>query len=72
MLMCEEYCLIVSVFVCLVDEYSSQEKCEEMAGRCYTTWTQVTSSQVQVQVSPYTSSGAVRGLHQELPCLWPQ
>ena len=64
--------LIVSVFVCLVDEYSSQEKCEEMAARCYTTWTQVTSSQVQVQVSPYTSSGAVRGLHQELPGLWPQ
>ena len=58
------------MFVCLVDEYSSQEKCEEMAGRCYTTWTQVTSSQVQVQASPpYTSSGAVRGLHQELPWL---
>ena len=60
------------MFVCLVDEYSSQEKCEEMAGRCYTTWTQVTSGKVQVQVSPFNSSGAVRGLHQELPRLWPQ
>ena len=29
-----------SVYVCLVDEYSSQEKCDTMARRCYQTYRQ--------------------------------
>ena len=31
---------IFSVYVCLIDEYSSQEKCDKMAAECYETFTQ--------------------------------
>ena len=30
----------LSVYVCLLDEYSSQEKCDKMAAECYDTFSQ--------------------------------
>ena len=31
---------LFSVYVCLIDEYSSQEKCDKMAIECYETFSQ--------------------------------